>query len=148
MSRFADPLDQLIFSWRGKTGGSDSVQRLSLFPASDSEQDGNRSQRWPGVHGEPPLVVTADSLSFHFLSVAVKTNASPSGEEEKEEGSLHASWGFRLTARSREVISDAGALPPLLPVYSEVLECVAVELCVGCRRRGTTLSLSQIVGAR
>lgn len=113
-SRFAHPGDQLILSWR-MPRGSRGHRRLCPFPSQGSNDGGDGSdeakQSWPGVGGEPPLVVMADSLTVRSVSASAAA-ASPSGsgsgaDEEKSGvgGGGHAAraWGFLLTARGREV---------------------------------------------
>ena len=87
----------------------------------------NHDQWWPGVRGEPPLVVTADALSFRFLSAAKERDddSSPSGAGEKETGVFPrpGSWGFRLTAKSRQVRGSF-----ISSMIWSVANCRALEL--------------------
>lgn len=112
MSRFAQPGDQLILSWQ-TPWGSGGHRRVTPCAATDPNGDGGGAQTWPGVGGEPPLVVMAESLNVRFTSAATGAAASGTARsgESKEilevEGMAQSAWGFRLIATGREVSTGA-----------------------------------------
>ncbi|CAM9133388.1 unnamed protein product, partial [Laminaria digitata] len=105
-SLFAKPGDQIMLSWRTPWGSGghrrlcpcihSGVGKGDCSPAGD---DG--SQTWPGVGEEPPLVVVAEAVKVRFVSAS----ATPGVEEEKSGARVDAprAWGFRFTAKGREV---------------------------------------------
>lgn len=75
--------------------------------STSADADDEASQSWPGVRGEPPLVVMAESLTARFVSTSAApagTGSGADGEKSRIGSKLAArAWGFLMTARGREV---------------------------------------------
>lgn len=117
MSRVANPRDQLILSWHTPRGGGGHRRLCPGTPTGPggsgrTPTDEGKNQAWPGVGGEPPLVVMANTLKVRFVSVvgAFAGSVTTSGVEETTSGvrgNVVQAWGFRLTATGRKVSSEA-----------------------------------------
>lgn len=148
-SRFARPGDQLILSWRMPRGGG-GYRRLCPCPPEGG--DGGRtstdagdetSQSWPGVGGEPPLVVMAESLTVRFVSASAAPAGTGSGADGEKSGVgsrlVARAWGFLMTARGREVRGVE---------VKQFLVCPARVVDVECGGAVMTWSLMVFLGGR
>lgn len=175
MSQVAHPEDHIALSWQTPSGGS-GYRRISPCSTAGSNvgsnlitsgSGGGGSQAWPGVGAEPPLIIMTDELTVRFVSAAGAgagaaggAGAGSGGEEDdtlraRDSTGMRRAWGFRLTARGREVraLTD-GRESCRTRTYDRIVRCwcprlwLLTGICLGMATADSLCSTSRVDNAR